>query len=81
MRRRSDGEVADAFMFQSLFKPVPSWLHGREDVRLPTVEKPMMVQIITGKWWPVNANDWIIDHKEGLYLIEDCDIGHTHDEV
>lgn len=81
MRRRSDGAVADAFMYQSLFKPIPSWLHGREDVHLPTIDKPMVVKLITGKWWPVSSNEWIIDHEEGLYLIEDCDVCQTHEEV
>lgn len=84
LRRKSDGAVADAFMYKSPFQPLPNWiqlfvLEGK--IRPATEQGPMTVQIITGQYWPVYANDWIIAHSEGLYLIEDCDVGQTHDEV
>jgi hypothetical protein len=50
-------------------------------VKPASVYGPMTVQIITGKFWPVYANDWVIAHGQDLYLIEDCDVGQTHDEV
>ncbi|TKW65213.1 MAG: hypothetical protein DI616_15915 [Paracoccus denitrificans] len=79
-RRRSDGAVAEAYMYTQ-GKPLPHWLHDRADVRLPDIEKPMQVRIITGQWWVVGPNEWIVNHKDGLYLIEDADIEQSHDEV
>ena len=84
LRRRSDGAIATGFMFQSMFRPLPDWLDRYVELgklRKPTVEAPMMVRIITGAWWPVHANDWIVAHGDDLYLIEDPDLGNTHEEV
>lgn len=84
LRRKSDGSVAQAFLYKSAFHGLPDWLQPYVDagqVKPASVDGPMTAQIITGKFWPVFANDWIIAHPEGLYLIEDCDVGQTHDEV
>ena len=81
MRRRSDGSIGDAYLYQGLFKPLPHWLSDSSKVRKHTAEKPMEVQIITGRWWAVHANDWIIKHGDDLWLIDDSDVNQTHEEI
>ena len=84
LRRRSDGSVAFGFLVKSQSERLPAWLDksiklGR--VKQGTLEAPTEVQVITGRWWAVNPDDWIIIHGNDVWLIEDIDLGHTHDEV
>lgn len=84
MRRRSDGSIGLAYLYQGPFNPLPDWLDVYEKagkLRKASETKPMEVRVITGRWWVVNVNDWIIGHGDDLWLIGDEDVGHTHDEA
>lgn len=81
LRRRRDGAICNAYHYKSHNEPLPHWLHGNAKVRPGTIESPPEVQVITGRWWAVNPDDWIIVHGSDVWLIENIDLGHTHDEV
>ena len=84
LTRRSDQSVGIGFLYKGPLQDIPSWLQRFVElgkVKPVTATSPMEVQAITGRFWPVFPNDWIIAHGNDLYRIADEDIGHSQEGV
>ncbi|QHJ82502.1 MAG: hypothetical protein [Bacteriophage sp.] len=69
------GQVMTGFQYKGPLGPIPPWFQEIVKVgkaKLPTENSPFEVKIITGRWWPVYANDWVI-------CTASCDVYHVDD--
>ena len=78
MRNKRTGEWMTGFQYKGVFGVIPPWFSAVVEAgkaRLPTEGNPFEVKVITGRWWPVYANDWIVcTGKCDVYHIDDTDI-------
>ena len=83
LRRKKDGARHTGFMYKGPLQDLPMWMNPVVEAGLikpVTATSPMEVKIITGKFWPVFANDWIIvSPTMDCYLIADEDLGNVYE--
>lgn len=70
------GQVMTGFQYKGPLGPIPPWFDAvvkAGNAKLPTERSPFEVKVITGRWWPVYAGDWVI-------CTASCTVWHIADE-
>jgi hypothetical protein len=83
MTNKRTRQRVTGFQYKGPFGTIPPWFQEIVKVgkaRLPTADSPFEVKVITGRWWPVYANDWVICTAEcDVYHVDDTDVRNLFD--